>query len=374
MGLNLFRKAGSFPTPSKASNQHWHQTFDAIPDLVSVLDNDFRFVLVNKALAGFLKVPEEELVGKHCYRFLHGLEGPFPECPHAAMLKSRVSVTKEVDDAYLGTPLLVTASPIFDEKGRLLGSIHIAKDISGLKKTEQILARRTREQEALNRLGRGALKGMASGAIFDLCLEHIMEVVKPDQVFIYLIEGRELREVGVRPVKHYPLPEKKLVGECLCGLAASGGRSVYSLDICADGRCTLNECKEAGVRSFAALPLNYGEEIIGVVGMASMSTRDFAEQKEFLETIAATVALIVKNSQMFQELSASYRKTELLVRERTAELESKNRELTAKIAEIERMNRIFVHRELRMLELKKKIQELEQREADRTGPDLGQSI
>jgi nitrate/nitrite-specific signal transduction histidine kinase len=40
------------------------------------------------------------------------------------------------------------------------------------------------------------------------------------------------------------------------------------------------------------------------------------------------------------------------VRERTAELEEKNREL-------ERLNRLFVGRELKLIELKKRIKELE---------------
>ncbi|MBU4107311.1 MAG: PAS domain-containing protein [Proteobacteria bacterium] len=55
------------------SEDNWRNTFDAITDLVSVLDKDyFRIVKVNKALAGFLHKKPEELIGKHCYEVMHG--------------------------------------------------------------------------------------------------------------------------------------------------------------------------------------------------------------------------------------------------------------------------------------------------------------
>ncbi len=53
-----------------------------------------------------------------------------------------------------------------------------------------------------------------------------------------------------------------------------------------------------------------------------------------------------------EELSAYRGRLEELVRERTAELE-------AKTAELERMNKLFVGRELRMMELKERIRQLE---------------
>jgi len=55
-----------------------------------------------------------------------------------------------------------------------------------------------------------------------------------------------------------------------------------------------------------------------------------------------------------EELKRLNEELELRVKERTAELAAKN-------AELERMNRIFVGRELRMVELKARIRELEER-------------
>jgi len=47
------------------------------------------------------------------------------------------------------------------------------------------------------------------------------------------------------------------------------------------------------------------------------------------------------------------------VQERTAEVVAKSDELKQKNRELERFNKLFVNRELRMVELKKRISELE---------------
>lgn len=121
----------------RLAEQEWQHTFDSISDLVSIHDSEFRFLKVNKTLADFVGQPAEELIGKHCYEILHGLSHPWLDCPHQTALEQGCAVTRDIDDPHAGCPLLVTASPIFDERGRVVATIHIAKDITELKKAEQ---------------------------------------------------------------------------------------------------------------------------------------------------------------------------------------------------------------------------------------------
>lgn len=121
----------------RLAEQEWQHTFDSISDFVSIHDSNFRFLKVNKTLADFVGRPAEELIGKHCYEVFHGLTHPWPDCPHQAALAEGCAVTHDIDDQHIGCPLLVTASPIFDEQGRVVATVHIAKDISALKKAEQ---------------------------------------------------------------------------------------------------------------------------------------------------------------------------------------------------------------------------------------------
>lgn len=121
----------------RLAEQEWQRTFDSISDLVSIHDSQFRFLKVNKALANFVGKPAEELVGKHCYEILHGLNHPWVECPHQMALTQGCPITRDIDDPQIGCPMLVTASPIVDERGRVMATVHIAKDISEIRKAEQ---------------------------------------------------------------------------------------------------------------------------------------------------------------------------------------------------------------------------------------------
>jgi len=114
--------------------RQWSNTFDTISDFISVHDKELKFVKVNKALAGFLGKDPADLVGQHCFKVMHGLDHPWPECPHLAALDQGKPVTFEVNDTHIGVPLLVTCSPLTAEDGSLLGSVHVARDISEQKK------------------------------------------------------------------------------------------------------------------------------------------------------------------------------------------------------------------------------------------------
>ncbi len=138
----------------------------------------------------------------------------------------------------------------------------------------------------------------------------------------------------------------------MCGVAAENGQAVFSRDIRADVRCTLMECKEAGIISFAALPVKQDSEMLGVIGIASKTERDFSRQRDFLETIAGTVALCAHNALLHESLMRYSNTLENSVQERTAELEKKNTEL-------ERLNNLFIDREFRIKELRDKVKELE---------------
>jgi len=110
--------------------RQWSNTFDTIADFVSVHDNEMKFVRVNRALADFLGRKPQELVGQHCFKVLHGLDHPWPGCPHLRAIKTGKTTTFEVNDDHIGIPLLATCTPMHNEDGTLLGTVHVARDIS----------------------------------------------------------------------------------------------------------------------------------------------------------------------------------------------------------------------------------------------------
>lgn len=110
--------------------EEWLKTFNAISDLLFILDRDHRFVKVNRAFADAIKRRPEDLIGEKCYEVLHGTKEPWHECPFEITRETGAARTQIVNDPKIGMPLLVTTSPLFDEKGELTGCVHLAKDIT----------------------------------------------------------------------------------------------------------------------------------------------------------------------------------------------------------------------------------------------------
>ena len=123
----------------RKSAEEWSRTFDAISDLVFILDRNFSFVRVNNATCDLLKKKPEELIGKHCFEVLHGTDKPLPDCPYKRTLVTKKAETQEINDPNVGLSLLMTVSPLFDDNGEHIGCIHVAKDVTERKKAEEAL-------------------------------------------------------------------------------------------------------------------------------------------------------------------------------------------------------------------------------------------
>ncbi len=129
---------------SRAS-QEWERTFDSVPDLIAILDAQHRIVRVNREMAQRLGVAPEECAGVSCYRVVHGSHRPPKFCPHALVLNDGQGHITEVHEERLGGHFLVSATPLRDEEGKLIGSVHVARDITERKQIEEEL-RRSRDE------------------------------------------------------------------------------------------------------------------------------------------------------------------------------------------------------------------------------------
>jgi len=123
----------------KQSAEEWRATFDSITDLVSIHDKNFKLVRVNKAFGNSLKMKPAELIGKPCYELVHGTNEPVSNCPHIKTLATKKPVTVGYFEPCLGIHLEVTTSPIFNEQGKVVGSVHVARDTTERKRMEEQL-------------------------------------------------------------------------------------------------------------------------------------------------------------------------------------------------------------------------------------------
>jgi len=123
----------------KHAAEEWRKTFDSISDLVSIHGKDNKIVRVNMAYADAFNMKPKDLIGKPCYEVVHGTKEPWPNCPHKQTLETKKPAMAEFFEPHLGIHLQVSTSPMFNEKGEVVGSVHVARDITERKQIEEQL-------------------------------------------------------------------------------------------------------------------------------------------------------------------------------------------------------------------------------------------
>ncbi len=119
------------------AKQDWERTFDAVPDLIAIIDLQHRIVRANRAMAERLQRTARTCEGAACHDCVHGLGAPPAFCPHALTLQDGQEHTAEIHEEALGGYFLVTCTPLFDEQHRVIGSVHVARDITERKRAEE---------------------------------------------------------------------------------------------------------------------------------------------------------------------------------------------------------------------------------------------
>jgi PAS domain S-box-containing protein len=119
----------------------WERTFEAVPDAIVLLDLEFRIVRANKAMAVKLGITPEECVGLTCYGTICGESRPPLYCPYVQVLEKGHECALEMHDDRLAADYFVTVSPLRGKDGRLVGGVHVARDI-----TEHKLAKKELER------------------------------------------------------------------------------------------------------------------------------------------------------------------------------------------------------------------------------------
>ena len=175
--------------------------FDSITDLISIQDKDFKIVAVNQAYADAFEMKPEEIIGRRCYEIVHRTSHPIVDCPHMQTLKTKKAVTGEQYDPCSGTYLQVTASPVFDLSGEIAGTVHLMKNVTAQKETQEAL-RKSNERYR-------NLVESTSDFIWETNREGVCNYASPK---IYDILGYEAEEmIGKTPFDLMPPEEAERV-------------------------------------------------------------------------------------------------------------------------------------------------------------------
>lgn len=127
------------------AKERWERTFDAVPDLLTILDADFRVAQLNRAAAQRLGIEKSEAVGKHCSDLLQASDCPQSPCPNRCFFIGGEHHEGEIEEPRLGGTFHVTTTPLHSPDGRSFETVHVARDVTERKLYERKLEQLVQE-------------------------------------------------------------------------------------------------------------------------------------------------------------------------------------------------------------------------------------
>jgi PAS domain S-box-containing protein len=132
-----------------ASAREWRTTFDAINDVVILMDLEGKILRCNKAMVKLLKKQFSEIIDHNCCELIHGAPEPITGCP---LVRMRETHRRESLNMPAGVRWFnVTVDPLFDQNERIIGAVHIMSDITESKRAEEALKKTMGDLERSNR-------------------------------------------------------------------------------------------------------------------------------------------------------------------------------------------------------------------------------
>ncbi|MDO9256000.1 MAG: ATP-binding protein [Bacteroidales bacterium] len=135
---------------SNPDSHVWELIFDSMPDMVALIDLNNIVVKANKAMRQRVNIGDQSITGHSCNKLMHDHGCTLSNCPHLSMINDRQTHSVELYEPKFDLHLNITTIPIFDAENNLLGSLHIARDISIQKVSEAKLTKLNSELNELN--------------------------------------------------------------------------------------------------------------------------------------------------------------------------------------------------------------------------------
>jgi hypothetical protein len=240
--------------------------------------------------------------------------------------------------------------------------VSVFDDVTARKLAADKISRQTHLLSAINRLFAETLKSQDREAVARTCLAVAQSITDSELGFIGEVspDGRfNTTAVSDKGWSACAMPQK----EATAVLQNMIIRGLWGQVILRKQSIIINEPgafpDRVGVpeghpplTSFLGVPLKDEGKTIGMIALANRTDGFTGEQREDLEEMAVSLVEALRRNKAEEEVTKMNLELEKRVHERTEDL-------AAKTAELERINRVFVDRELKMRELKARIAEME---------------
>ncbi|MDY7040036.1 MAG: GAF domain-containing protein [Chloroflexota bacterium] len=167
------------------------------------------------------------------------------------------------------------------------------------------LERRNRELAALNAISTAVSHSLDLSEVLDTAVEHTLALFDMESAVVLMVDERAGRLL-LRASRGTPSHLSRTLGELkleesLCGQVVLIGQPLVVRDVAHDPR-ELAETQRSDLSFLALTPLKMGDQVLGVLAIASHEPRTFAEEDErFLEAIGRQVSIGMENARLHEE-------------------------------------------------------------------------
>jgi diguanylate cyclase (GGDEF)-like protein/PAS domain S-box-containing protein len=117
----------------------WEDTFNTITDMITIHDKNFNIIRANKAAEKMLNLPLLKKADIKCFKYYHGTDSPPAKCASCDSLKAGRPSVYEGYEPHINKFLEIRAIPRYNSRNKLIGLIHVVRDITERRRSEKTI-------------------------------------------------------------------------------------------------------------------------------------------------------------------------------------------------------------------------------------------
>lgn len=298
---------------------------DNAPEQIYVKDAQSRFVLANTATMSRLKVNTlDQLLGKTDFDFFPAAQAAQYLADEQAVLRmGQPMINKEESGPDAQSDMLLwgltTKVPVRDAHGQIIGLVGMSRDITELKRAEELLRANevqlrasTQRLEILHVIDQAILAAQSTEAIAQAALGHMRALVpcRWASVAVFDSDAREIAVLAihandhVEPVVHTSGALEPL--QIVDALRRGEVQVVEDTATISAPAVIAAPVPATDVRSYVNVPLIAAGDLLGILTVGSDQPRVFTPAHVAIaREVASQIAVAMQNARLFADMSAA---------------------------------------------------------------------
>lgn len=202
---------------------------DNLPDNIYIKDTESRFTRINKAMAGYFGLKDQnEIIGKTDFDFFSDEHAQQAYNDEKKIMKTGISIEKEEKETWPDGRISWISTrkiPLKNKEGKITGTFGVSRNITEQKRVEESL--KLNDERLRSLLTMSQMQDASEDEIIDFALEEAVKLtnskvgyihfVNPDQQSIQLYKWSKatLKDCKAERKEHYPIAQAGVWADCI---------------------------------------------------------------------------------------------------------------------------------------------------------------